>query len=156
MAPSLSDLPAPGCPQPVAHRYADVLHHRIVAVAINHASRAAIAYPLSSVEVSDIAEWPIPIVTAPQLQVPIQIEALPPRQASEPFRLATQVTLHILKRCYRILYRKLLVQRFDRLKGSVLLLGGEVDQRRICVGQIGRGQRLQRVRECHRPKAEFL
>ena len=150
MIPRLPQIAAHGCAQPVAQRHANVLHDRVDPVAINHASGAAVAYALSSVEISNIAERPVPVVTAPQLKVPIQIEKLPSGEASELFRFATQMALRILERRHRVQHRKLAAQRFHRLKSGVQLLGCEVDERRVGAGEIGRGKRPQRIRECHR------
>ena len=50
-----------------AHRYTDMLHERVVAIAINHASGAAVAHALRSVELSDVAKRPVPVVAAPDL-----------------------------------------------------------------------------------------
>ena len=87
MLPGLPKIAARCRLHTVADRYADMLHDRIVAIAIDHASSAAVAYALSSVEVANVAERPVPIVAAPKLQVPIQIEIFPAAEASEPFRL---------------------------------------------------------------------
>jgi hypothetical protein len=114
-----------------------MLHHRIVAIAIDHARGAAIAHALRPVEIPDIAQRPVPIMAAPQLQMPIQIEILPSREASELFGLAAQVTLHILDRRDRVQYREIFAQRFYRLEGGVQLLCGEVDERRFRAGEVG-------------------
>src|SRR5271167_1876575 len=88
MFPGFPEIAARRRPNAVAHCHADMLHDRVVAIAIDHASGAAITYALRSVEVSDIAERPVPVVAPPELQVPIQIEGFPPRQAAELFGLA--------------------------------------------------------------------
>jgi len=72
MFPGLPKIATRCRPHAVAHCHADMLHDRIVAIAIDHASGAAVANTLSSVEVSDVAQRPVPVVAAPELQVPIQ------------------------------------------------------------------------------------
>src|SRR6516165_6088559 len=92
MAPGLPNISSRRCADAVAYRYTNMLHDRIVAIAINHTSRAAVAHTLRTVELPDVAKRPVPVVAAPQLRVPIQIEEFPPREAPEHLRLAAQVT----------------------------------------------------------------
>ena len=125
MVPGLPKVAARGRLHAVADGEADMLHDRIVAVAIDHAGSAAVAHALSSVEVSDVAERPVPVVATLELEVPIQIKGLPPRETPERLRLATQVTLHVFDRRDRVQHGKLPAQRFDRLEGGVQLLGCE-------------------------------
>lgn len=108
MIPGAPEIPAHGCAQAIAHCNTDMLHYRIVAIAINHASGASVADALSSVEIPDIAERLIPVVAAPQLKIPIQVEKLPPAEALEAFRFAAQMTLHILDRGYWVQHRKVI------------------------------------------------
>jgi hypothetical protein len=130
MAPGLPDVPARCCAHAVAYCYTDMLHDRIVTIAINHTSGAAVAHALPSVELPDVAKRPVPVVAAPELQMPIQIEELPPREAPEPLWLAAQMTLHVLNRRDRVQHRELLPQRFHSLKRGMQPLGCEVDERR--------------------------
>ena len=76
----------------------DMLHDRIVAIAIDHARGAAVAHALGPVEFPYVAERGVPMMAAPKPQVPIKIKAFPSRQAREAFRLAAQVALHVLDR----------------------------------------------------------
>src|SRR5215813_2196306 len=104
MAPSLPDITVRCGAQGVAQGDTDMLHHRVVAIAIDHACRAAVAHALGSVEVPNVAQGSVPVVAAPNLQVPIQIEIFPSGKAPEHFRLAAQVTLHVLDRRHRVLH----------------------------------------------------
>jgi len=88
VSPGLPKIAARCRPHAVADRYADMLHDRIIAVAIDHAGSAAVTYTLSSVKVADVAERPVPVVAAPELQVPIQIEGFPACETPEHLRLA--------------------------------------------------------------------
>ena len=155
MAPGLPNISSRRCADAVAYRYTNMLHDRIVAIAINHTSRAAVAHTLRTVELPDVAKRPVPVVAAPQLQVPIQIEEFPPREAPEHLRLAAQVTLHILDRGDRVQHREMLAQRFHGLKRGMQLLGCEVDEWGLGAGQIGGRKRSQRVGKSHRAEAEI-
>src|SRR6516165_7897906 len=106
-------------------------------------------------ELSDVAKRPVPVLAAPELQMPIQIEELPAREAPEPLWLAVQMTLHVFDRRARVQHRELFPQRLHRLKRGVQLLGCEVDERRLGAGEIGGRERSQRVGKCDRTKAEI-
>src|SRR6516164_1389059 len=123
MVPGLPDISLRCCAHALAHCYTDMLHDRIVSIAIDHTSGAAVAHALRSVELSDVAKRPVPVVAAPELQMPIQIEELPAREAPEPLWLAVQMTLHVLDRRAGVQHRELFPQRFHRLKRGVQLLG---------------------------------
>ena len=90
MAPGLPKISLRRCPHPVADGDADMLHDRIVAIAIDHARGAAVVHALGPVEFPYVAERAVPIMAAPKLQVPIKIKAFPSRQAREAFRLAAR------------------------------------------------------------------
>jgi hypothetical protein len=145
MGPGLAKISSRSLPHPVAYRYADMLHDRIVAIAIDHARGAAVAHALGPVEFTYVAERAVPMMTSPKLQAPIEIERFPSRQACETLGLATQVALHVLDRRDRVLYRKLSAQRFDRFEGGVQFFSREVDERRVGPGEIGRRERAQGV-----------
>ena len=129
MAPGLVKISSRRRPHPVAYRHADMLHDQIVAVTIDHARGAAIAHALGPVEFLYVAERSVPMMTSPKLQVPIQIERFPSRQACETLSLAAQVALHVLDRRDRVLHRKLSAQRFDRLEAGRQFFGRKVDER---------------------------
>src|SRR2546425_4704082 len=73
-----------------------------VAVAINHATSAAIANQLRLVELIDIAHRRFPKVTAIEIEVPVEIKIFMAAQATELFRLAAQMALHFVERFGRI------------------------------------------------------
>src|SRR5690242_2001135 len=66
------------------------LEHAGVAVAINHAARAAIANEFRFVKFVNVAHRRFPEMATVQVQVPIQVEILVSAEAPELFRLAPQ------------------------------------------------------------------
>ena len=134
MAPGLSYIAAHRGAHAVAHCDTDVLHHRIVTIAIDHTT-GAVAHALRSVKVSDVAKRSVPVVAAPELQVPIQIEEFPPRETH--LWLAAQVTLHVFDRRNRVQLREMPARHFYGLKRRMQLLGRVIDQRRLGTGEIG-------------------
>jgi hypothetical protein len=74
MAPGTPKISSYRGPDAIANCHADVLHHRSVPIAIDHARSAAITNALGSVEFPYVAERAVPVMAAPKLQVPIEIE----------------------------------------------------------------------------------
>jgi hypothetical protein len=81
---------------PVADGDADMLHDAVVAVAVDHARRAAVTQALRAVELRDLAERPVPVVASVKVQVPAQVEELPSRETIEVLGFAAQMTLHVV------------------------------------------------------------
>ena len=79
MAPGTPKISSYRGPDTIANCHAGVLHHRSVAIAIDHARSAAITNALGSVEFPYVAERAVPVMAAPKLQVPIEIERFPSR-----------------------------------------------------------------------------
>src|SRR5208283_3887981 len=67
----------------VAGADSDKLQDAGVAVAVNHAARAAVANELRLVEVIDVAHWGFPEVAAVEVEVPVKVEILVAAQAAE-------------------------------------------------------------------------
>src|SRR5471030_3221627 len=78
----------------VAGADGDELQHARVAVAVNHAARAAVADELGIVPVIDLAHGRFPEVTAVKVQVPVEIKIFVPAEAAELFLFTAQMPLH--------------------------------------------------------------
>ena len=70
----------------VAGADGDELQHARVAIAIDHATGAAVADQFRFVEFVDVAHRRFPEVAAIEIQVPIEIEIFVPAEAAELFR----------------------------------------------------------------------
>src|ERR1039458_5756505 len=72
----------------VAGADGDELQHARVAVAVNHAARAAVADELRVVPFPDLAHRLLPKMAAIQIQLPVEVKILVPAEAAEFFLLA--------------------------------------------------------------------
>ncbi len=86
----------------VAGADGDELQHARVAVAVNHAARAAVADELRVVPFPDLAHRLLPEMAAIQIQIPVEVKILVPAEAAEFFLLAAQMPLHLVERFRRV------------------------------------------------------
>lgn len=82
----------------------DMLQDAGIAVAIDHATRAAVADDLGLVELIDAAHWGFPEMAPVEVEVPVEVEILMAPEASEFFGFALEMALHIGERLGRVDY----------------------------------------------------
>src|SRR2546425_10731763 len=89
----------------VAGADGDKLQHAGVAVAVNHATRAAVANQLRRIELVNVAHGRFPEMTAIEVQVPVEIEIFMPAQAAKFLWLLAEMPLHFGERLGGINHR---------------------------------------------------
>src|SRR6185312_10287859 len=86
----------------VAGADGDVLQDARVAVAIDHATRAAVADEFRLVELVDVAHRLFPEVTTVEVEVPIEVKIFVAAEAAELFFFTAQMPLHFAERFGRV------------------------------------------------------
>jgi len=133
----------------VAGADGDELQHAGIAVAVNHAARAAVADELGLVPFPDLAHRLFPKMAAIQVQLPVEVKILVPAETTELLLFAAQMPLHFRKRFVRIddgesavrLHRLDFAEQFDEF-GFV-----EIDEAAVAETQVAARERRERIAE---------
>ena len=102
--------------------------HAGVAVATHHASIARFTLVRNGVEVEHRAQRLVPCLTAPDVQVPVQIEVFVAADARDFLSLAAHIARDFRQRCPWIEHRKLFPEATDRIDRSEQLVLVEIDK----------------------------
>ncbi len=94
----------------------DVVEDARVPIAVNQAFGAAIPNSLGAVELVDGAHGLSPKVTAPEIEIPVQIEVLKPSQAGVKLLFFTKKAFHLIERRRRVDHMEPLLQSLHFLK----------------------------------------
>ena len=106
MSTSLPELPARHGIEPVADGHTNMLHHAVIAIAVDHAGGAAVPDALGAIEIEYMAQRPLPVVASVKIEVPIEVEKLPSGDADKLLRLGAQMALHVVDRGCRVEHLK--------------------------------------------------
>src|SRR6266545_3004552 len=125
------------------------LEHARVAVAVNHATSAAVANPFCFIPLVHVAHRRLPKMAAVKVQVPIQVKIFVPAQATEFLRFLAQMPLHLGERFRRVHDRITapLFHLFDLFKNLNEFVGPVTDETRIAEAEIARRQGGERITE---------
>src|SRR5262245_53652170 len=137
-------------------RHGDVLHRRGVAVAIDHAARAAVANELAVVKVVDRAQRPLPEMAAPELKLPIEIEIAKATETGKILRLVAEETLHLLQRPRRVDDVNARFEGLNLVEQRNELIAREIDNAGIAIAEEARIEIGQRIGKRHRLEAELV
>ena len=127
----------------------DVLQHAWVAVAVNHATRAAVADEFGIVPVIDLAHRRFPEMTPVKIEIPVEVKIFVAAEAAEFFLFAAQMPLHFIERFRRIHDGKaaVLFHKLDFFKQFDEFLVIKIHQAAVAEAQITARQRGQRITE---------
>src|SRR4029077_4117074 len=109
-----------------------------------------VAHELSVVKVVDRAQRPLPEMAAPQLKLPIEIEAAKAAETGKILRLVAQEALHLLQRPRRIYDVNARFQRLDLVEQRNELGFREIDDAGIAITEKARIEIGQRIGKRHR------
>jgi hypothetical protein len=136
-----------------------------IAIAVNHAARAAVADEFRLVELVNVAHGLFPKMAAVKVEIPVEVKIFVTGEAAKFFTFAAQMPLHFIQRLHWIDDSKTTApfHPFDFLEQLDQLVFGVTHQAAVAETQVAAGQRSQRITEraaleteCFEKRGQFV